>query len=117
MNYDDISYGEYPDQPITVTKDNFESVTSNYQNVIIDFWAPWCGPCKALSPTIDSLAREMHGDVVFGKLNTDENQQMAMNLGVRSLPTLLVIQNGEVKQRIVGSHNHSELSSKIKNMF
>lgn len=109
-----LAIGAFPKEPIEITKDNFESVMKNYPNVVIDFWAPWCSPCHAISPTIDELAREFQGDVVFGKINTDEDQQMAMNLGVMSLPTLLLFKHGELKNKIVGSLNKKELTTQIK---
>ena len=109
-----LAIGAFPSEPIKITKDNFESVMMNFPNVVIDFWAPWCGPCRAISPTIDELAREFQGDVGFGKINTDEDQQMAMNLGVMSLPTLLLFKNGKLKNKIVGSHNKKELTTQIR---
>ena len=109
-----LAVGAFPDVPIEITQDNFESVMENYPNVIIDFWAPWCGPCRAIAPTIDELAREFKGNVVFGKINTDEDQQMARNLGVMSLPTLVFFKDGKPTSKIVGSHNKKELTSQIK---
>ena len=71
--------------------------------VLIDFWAVWCGPCKAIAPTIEEIAGDYAGKVKVGKLNVDKNQNTAMQYGVRSIPTLLIMKNGEVVSQIVGA--------------
>ena len=71
--------------------------------VLIDFWAVWCGPCKAIAPTIEEIAGDYAGKVKVGKLNVDENQNTAMQYGVRSIPTLLIMKSGEVVSQIVGA--------------
>jgi thioredoxin len=74
---------------IDLTKDNFEQTVNGGKMVIIDFWAPWCGPCKGFAPVFEK-ASEAHADVVFGKVNTDEEQELAGAFGIRSIPTLMV---------------------------
>jgi len=74
---------------IELTKNNFEDVVTNNDTVIIDFWAPWCGPCKGFAPVFEA-ASEKYSDVVFGKVNTDEEQELAGHFGIRSIPTLMV---------------------------
>ncbi len=74
---------------IALTKDNFEEVVNGNDMVIIDFWAPWCGPCKGFAPVFDA-ASETHTDVVFGKVNTDDEQELAASFNIRSIPTLML---------------------------
>ncbi|WP_166829334.1 thioredoxin [Thalassoroseus pseudoceratinae] len=93
------------DATMTFTDDNFESeVLQSDQPVLVDFWAPWCGPCKRLGPTIDELAADYQGKVKVGKMNTDENMQVPQSLGISAIPTVLLFKNGEIADngRFVG---------------
>jgi len=95
--------GEMPDRPIEVNESNFDEVISKYDTVVVDFWAPWCGPCRLLAPVIEQLAKEMKGKVVFAKLNTDENPKIAMRYRVMGIPTLILFKNGKIVDRNVGA--------------
>jgi thioredoxin 1 len=74
---------------IELTKDNFEAVVTGNDLVIIDFWAPWCGPCRGFAPVYEATS-EKHPDIVFGKVNTDEEQELSGHFGIRSIPTLMI---------------------------
>ena len=87
------------------TNANFEQeVLASEQPVLVDFWAPWCPPCRQLSPVIDELAEDFRGQAKVGKLNIDDAQQLAANYSVHSIPSVLVFQNGEVVETLVGVH-------------
>lgn len=88
---------------ITITKDNFQTeVLSAKGTVLIDFWASWCGPCRMLGPVIEEVAREQEGKVKVGKVNVDENPQLAARFGIRSIPTLILFKNGTAVDQAMG---------------
>jgi thioredoxin 1 len=88
---------------LEVTDASFDQeVLKSDQPVLVDFWATWCGPCRAIAPIVDELAKEYQGKVKIGKMDVDRNNATPMRYGVRGIPTLLVFKNGEVKEQIVG---------------
>ncbi len=89
---------------VETTDDNFqEEVLDSDIPVLVDFWAPWCGPCKMLAPTLEEISRENNGKIKIVKINIDENQEMAGKFGIRSIPTMMIFNKGELKNQIVGS--------------
>ena len=103
--------------PITLTDYNFDETTRKYSLLVVDFWAPWCGPCKLVSPMIDQLAIELRGKVVFGKLNVDENPTVANIFGIQSIPTLIIFKNGEAIDGLMGAIPKQQLISTISRYF
>lgn len=92
------------DEPIHVTDSAFEkTVINSTVPVIVDFWAPWCGPCKMIAPTLEKIAKENAGKVLVAKVNTDENPEWAMKYGVQGIPTMLFISGGKIVHRQVGA--------------
>jgi len=91
-------------QPLHVTDAEFEKVVLQSKiPVIVDFWAPWCGPCRMVAPILDKVAKEMDGKLLVAKVNTDENSEWAMRYGVQGIPTMLFVSNGEVVHQQVGA--------------
>ena len=88
---------------LKITTDNFEEeVLKSDKKVIIDFYADWCGPCKMMSPIIDAIAEELGEKVKVGKVNTDENMELAEKYGIMSIPTIMIFENGEIRNHFVG---------------
>ena len=102
-----------PTVPVDVTDVDFDTFVKRYDTVVVDAWAPWCGPCKRIEPIIKELATEYGGKVAFAKLNTDDNPSVAQRYGIMSIPTLLVFKQGQRVDQIVGLMPKEQLRSKI----
>lgn len=102
-------------EPININEESFDvAVIKSPVPVLVDFWAPWCGPCKMLSPMLDELAREQAGAMRVAKVNLDDNQQLAAKFNVRAVPTMLLFSGGELRETIVGLTSKQNLLSKIE---
>ena len=100
---------------IHIAGDNWQSeVLASEIPVLVDFWAEWCGPCRAIAPIVEELAGEMAGKVKFAKVDVDKNQQLAGDFGIRSIPTLLIIKDGVVQEQMVGAMNKAALQQKLE---
>lgn len=93
---------------LEITKANFETTVNSSTPTLIDFWAPWCGPCRALGPTIDKLATDLGDRAQVGKVNIDENPDLATQFGVSSIPTVLLFKDGKVTDQFVGMRQYAE---------
>ncbi|AXH11126.1 thioredoxin [Halarcobacter bivalviorum] len=100
---------------IELTNDNFDA-TVNEGISLVDFWAPWCGPCRMLAPVIDELAEDFDGKASICKVNTDEQQDLAVKYGVRSIPTILFMKDGEVVDTLVGAQSKQALADKLNSL-
>jgi len=105
---------EMPNKPINITDADLDENIKKYSTIVVDCWAPWCGPCRMVGPIIDDLAKEMKGKIVFGKLNVDENQLTATRYQIMSIPSLLVFKNGKLVDKLVGALSKEMLLQKLE---
>lgn len=105
-------------QAVEITDANFEEVILNADKpALVDFWAVWCGPCRVVGPIVEEIANEYDGRVVVGKLDVDSNRDTAVKYGIQAIPTLLVVKDGEVADRIVGVTDKGKLSSILDSLL
>lgn len=101
-------------QVVYIKGDNWKTeVVTSTLPVVVDFWAEWCGPCKMIAPLLDELSGEMAGQVKIAKVNVDENRDLAAQFNIRSIPTLLVFKDGQVKGQMIGAMNKAQLKERI----
>ncbi len=102
---------------LKVTDSNFKDILASDKLVMVDFWATWCGPCRAIAPAVEQLAEEYEGRAVIAKCNVDECQTIPMEYGVRNIPTLLFFKGGQLVDRMVGAAPKAELAKKIDSLL
>ena len=104
-------------KPVEMTDVTFKEMILNHPLVVVDCWAPWCGPCRMVAPIIEELSRDYAGKILFGKLNVDENRELSMQYDIMSIPTLLVFKNGKLVDTIIGAMPRQTLEQKITRHF
>lgn len=101
------------DKPLDLTDATFKKFTEDNPLAVVDCWAPWCGPCRFVSPVVEELARDYAGRIAFGKLNVDQNNEVATQYGIMSIPTLLVFKKGKLIDQIIGAMPRQSLEPRI----
>lgn len=102
-----------PDKPLTLTDANLDEAIARYPFLVVDCWAPWCGPCRMLGPIIESLAMKHQGDITFGKLDVDANTNTAQRFSIQTIPNLLIFKNGRKVGDIIGARPEAQLLKEI----
>ena len=102
---------------VTITNENFESLKNGEQPLVVDLWAPWCGPCRMIGPVISELANDYAGRIIVGKCNVDEEEDLAMEFGVRSIPTILFFKGGQLVDKFIGAAPKAVLEEKFQTLL
>jgi thioredoxin 1 len=100
-----------------LSDDSFDGFLKENPLCVVDFWAPWCGPCRMVGPVLDQLAKEYGGRIAFGKLNIDENDEKASEYGVMSIPTIILVKDGDVTDKIVGALPKDRIKQKLERLL
>lgn len=102
---------------LEITDSNFKDLLAEGKPVVVDFWAPWCGPCKMVGPIIEELAKEYDGQVIMGKCDVDENTELPGEFGIRNIPTVLFFKDGKVVDKQVGAVAKAAFEDKVKKLL
>ena len=102
---------------VTITSENFENLKNGAEPLVVDFWATWCGPCRMVSPIISKMAEKYDGKIIVGKCDVEDNEELAAEFGIRNIPTILFIKNGEVVDKIVGAQSEAKFDEKFQSLL
>ena len=102
---------------VTITNENFESLKNGEQPLVVDFWATWCGPCRMVGPVISELAEQYDGKINVGKCDVEENEDLAVEFGIRNIPTILFFKNGQVVDKLVGAQPKAKIEEKFQTLL
>ncbi|MBF0430129.1 MAG: thioredoxin [Fibrobacteria bacterium] len=102
---------------LTLNDSNFDETIKDAEVILVDFWAPWCGPCRMIGPIVEEIAGDYAGKIKVGKVNTDESPNVSTTFGIRSIPTLIIFKNGQVVEQIVGAVSKDSITAKIDNQL
>lgn len=102
---------------VTITAENFENLKNGNQPLVVDFWATWCGPCRMVGPVISELAEEYDYRITVGKCDVEENEDLALEFGVRNIPTIVFIKGGQVVDKIVGAQPKAKIQEKFESLL
>lgn len=102
---------------VVITSENFESLKNGDKPLVVDFWATWCGPCRMIGPIISKLAEKYDGQIVVGKCDVEDNDELAAEFGIRNIPTILFFKNGQVIDKVVGAQSEAKLGEKFQSIL
>ena len=102
---------------VQITSENFESLKNGQLPLVVDFWATWCGPCRMIAPVIAELAKEYDGRITVGKCDVEENEDLAMEYGIRNIPTIIFFKGGQMVDKLVGAVNKAKLDEKFQSIL
>ena len=99
---------------VTITKENFAELKAGNLPLVVDFWATWCGPCRMVAPIIEELAAKYDGQIVVGKCDVEDNEELAAEYGIRNIPTVLFFKNGEIVDKLIGAQSKAKFEEKFE---
>lgn len=102
---------------VQITNENFESLKNGKLPLVVDFWATWCGPCRMIAPIVAELAKEYDGKIVVGKCDVEENEDLALEFGIRNIPTIIFFKGGQVVDKLVGAVSKAKLGEKFQSLL